>query len=102
MLTTNLDTVKYDGLEVFPPVSIVIPEYDDDIYIMSDTSTRLDILADRYYGDVSLYKILMLCNDIPSIVPQVGTTIRIPSANRLPDILTLITETNLIINTINQ
>jgi hypothetical protein len=46
---------------------------------------RLDQLAQRYYGDASLWRVIAAANDIadPSAIPA-GTLLRIPPAALLP------------------
>lgn len=52
----------------------------NDIYVFSTIGDRLDLLADRYYGDVNLWWIIAQANHIGkgtlNIVP--GTQLRIP------------------------
>ena len=64
--------------------SIIYPKIkpsDDDLYIISESSDRLDILASKYYNDKTLWWIIATANNLNdaslSITP--GTQIRIPS-----------------------
>lgn len=54
---------------------------ESDIYIITTIGDRLDLLANQYYGDVELWKIIALANNNisnDSIFVQPGTQIRIP------------------------
>jgi hypothetical protein len=64
--------------------SVIYPKIkpsNDDIYIISESSDRLDILASKYYGDKTLWWIIATANNLNdaslSITP--GTQMRIPS-----------------------
>ena len=59
-----------------------LPHDVNDIYVYTTLGDRLDLLAQQFYGDVSLWWIISSGN--PDIIPQnslfvpVGTEIRIP------------------------
>ena len=56
-----------------------IPERNDDIYVMSTDGDRFDTLAQKYYGDNSLWWYIAKANNLHlNNIPR-GTTIRIPS-----------------------
>ena len=62
----------------------------DDIYIFARVSDRYDILAQSYYNDSSLYWIISTANyntSQASLLPTIGTQIRIPSPSRISQIL---------------
>ena len=57
-----------------------IPLKDTDIYIVAQTGDRVDTLAQQFYGDSSLYWIILTANNIhdaPFAFPD-GTILRIP------------------------
>ena len=59
-----------------------IPETDDDVYVVTTDGDRLDLLADQYYKDWTLYWIIAAANpSLPfsSIYPTLGVQIRIPA-----------------------
>ena len=59
-----------------------IPLSINDIYVVTVDGDRFDLLANRYYGDVSLYWIISAANsNLPqnSLFPPPGTQIRIPT-----------------------
>lgn len=58
-----------------------IPLSDNDFYIISVFGDRLDILANDYYSDTSLYWIISVANTIPrdSLYVPEGTQLRIPT-----------------------
>tara|TARA_R100000664_G_C2678978_1_gene87815 strand:- start:306 stop:632 length:327 start_codon:yes stop_codon:yes gene_type:complete len=67
-----------------------IPISGNDIYIFVTEGDRYDILAQQYYKDSSLWWIISTSNYSvrrDSLLPTVGTQIRIPSPSRLSQIL---------------
>ena len=63
-----------------------IPLSDSDIFITTRESSRLDSLANRYYGDYSLWWVLAKANGIRGkTVLKAGQILRIPG--QLPEIL---------------
>ena len=60
-----------------------IPLSENDIYVLTVVGDRLDLLANQYYGDSTLYWIISRANNhLPSnsIYPPEGTQIRIPTS----------------------
>tara|TARA_B100001094_G_C18144199_1_gene779676 strand:- start:97 stop:420 length:324 start_codon:yes stop_codon:yes gene_type:complete len=59
-----------------------IEPQESDIYVETEFGDRLDLLADRFYGDVSLYWIISICNvnvlNLGSLFPPAGAQLRIP------------------------
>lgn len=58
-----------------------IPLSETDIYVITTDGDRLDLLANEYYGDISLYWIISIANDNlsqNSLHLPVGTQLRIP------------------------
>lgn len=71
-----------------------IPLADDDIYILAHVGSRLDIIADNYYGDQSMWYILGHVNNIyNTLYIKEETQLRIPSLESI---------NNFIANTIIQ
>ena len=63
-----------------------IPLSDSDIFITTRESSRLDSLANQYYGDYSLWWVLAKANGIRGkTVLKAGQILRIPG--QLPEIL---------------
>ena len=58
----------------------VLPS-NDDIYIITDETDRLDLLAQRYYGDSKMWWVIASANNIndATFYIEPGTQIRIPS-----------------------
>ena len=59
-----------------------IPKSDSDIYVITTTGDRLDIMANKFYGDSSLYWIIASANPNfkqNSLTPPNGTQFRIPT-----------------------
>lgn len=59
----------------------VIPLSDGDIYVITATGDRYDLLANQYYGDQTLWWIISMANSLlpqNSIFIPVGTQLRIP------------------------
>jgi hypothetical protein len=59
-----------------------IPLSENDIYVVTDFGDRLDLLANQFYKDISLYWIIVAANpnkvDFGSISLPPGTQLRIP------------------------
>lgn len=59
-----------------------IPLSENDIYVLTDFGDRLDLLANQFYNDVSLYWIIVAANpdkvNFGSISLPPGTQLRIP------------------------
>lgn len=59
-----------------------IPLSENDIYVITAEGDRLDLLAQQYYGDVSLYWIISAANNELTknslFIPE-GTQVRIPT-----------------------
>ena len=61
---------------------IEIPLSFEDIYIFTTIGDRYDTLALQYYGKSSMWWIIAIANpkqDSDSLIPQIGSQIRIPS-----------------------
>ncbi len=54
-----------------------------DIYVETEFGDRLDLLANQFYNDVSLYWIISIANpnviSLGSLMPSIGTQLRIPT-----------------------
>jgi hypothetical protein len=76
-LTTRGTKKKYLSSIIYPKIK----PSNDDLYIISESSDRLDILASKYYNDKTLWWIIATANNLNdaslSITP--GTQMRIPS-----------------------
>jgi hypothetical protein len=64
--------------------SVIYPKIkanDDDLYVISEVTDRLDLLANKYYGDRSLWWIIAVANNIndASFYVTEGLQLRIPS-----------------------
>ena len=59
-----------------------IEPQETDIYVETEFGDRLDLLANRFYGDTSLYWIISISNpnvlDLGSLFPPAGAQLRIP------------------------
>lgn len=79
----NIPTKKSDSGKrvtrsvIYPP----IPKTNDDIYVITTPGDRVDILAYKYYGSVSLAWIILEANSLSkdSYVMAPGTQVRIPA-----------------------
>jgi hypothetical protein len=79
----NLSTAKYNQTgsqyylnNVYPD----IPFSPDDNYVITVVGDRLDLLALDFYGDDSLWWVIVSANGLPgdSIFPPIGIQLRIP------------------------
>lgn len=60
-----------------------IPDSDNDLFIEVDNGDSLNILARKYYGKDSYWRVIAHANNITTNFPKVGTTIRIPQNPRM-------------------
>jgi hypothetical protein len=60
---------------------------DNDIYVITDPSDRLDLLANQFYGDSTAWTIIASANNIGlgSFYVEAGKQLRIPDPNKLRD-----------------
>jgi phage tail protein X len=76
--TTNSQGIKYYKNSKYPEIPLSV----NDIYAISTSGDRFDLLAQQYYGDSSLWWIISIANENLSqnslYIPE-GTQIRIPS-----------------------
>jgi hypothetical protein len=75
---TQSETKKvYLESTIYPKISAT----DNDIYIISGQGDRLDILANKYYGDVRFWWIIASANNLndASLSIEPGIQLRIPS-----------------------
>lgn len=73
----NNKGIRYYRNNIYPD----IPLTDQDLYVITTAGDRLDLLANDYYGDTSLYWIIASANDLPgdSLIPPLGQQLRIPA-----------------------
>ena len=57
-----------------------IPESNDDIYVITQYGDRLDLLANQFYNDPTLWWYIAKANDLKTMVVPVGTSLRIPGS----------------------
>ena len=71
-----------------------IPASEDDIYIITRDSDRLDLLAGQYYEDVTLWWVIATANNLGkgTLVVPPGLQLRIP--NDIENVITLYNELN--------
>ena len=76
-LTNKYTKKKYLGSVIYPKIK----PNDNDMYVISQQSDRLDILASKYYNDQSLWWIIAVANNLndASLSIEPGTQMRIPS-----------------------
>jgi hypothetical protein len=74
-----------------------IEKSDNDIYVITDESDRLDLLANQFYGDVTAWPIIASANNIGlgSLNIESGKQLRIPDPNKLAGYKQQIFKTNL-------
>lgn len=84
-LTTKETKKKYLESTIYPKIKPT----NDDIYIISTQSDRLDLLAAKYYGDSNYWWIISVANNLndASLAIEVGKQLRIPG-----NISTVLTE----------
>lgn len=75
-LITSNTKKQYIASLIYPKIK----PSDNDLYIISETSDRLDILASKYYNDQSLWWIIATANNLndASLSIEPGLQLRIP------------------------
>jgi len=73
-----------------------IPKSENDIYIYAVRGDRLDLLADDYYGDVTLWFVIAHANSVGrgTMYIEAGKQIRIPEEESVTKFLSNIETTN--------
>jgi phage tail protein X len=83
---TTIRKIKKEGsVEVVSKTTTlydIIPESDNDTYVISQYGDRLDLLAYQYYGDTSLWWYIAKANDLKVMVIPTGTSLRIPGSTQ--------------------
>lgn len=77
IISQSNNTPKYYRDNKYP----IIPLSINDIYVITNTGDRFDLLAQQYYNDYTLWWIIAIANSkLPqnSLYPPVGSQIRIP------------------------
>lgn len=79
--TSNNTFARYDGKRVFKTTRYpIIPIGQNDIYIIANETDYLDSLADKFYGDVTLWWVIAQANAIKNTLKApAGKQLRIPS-----------------------
>ena len=83
---TTIRKIKKEGsVDVVSKVTTlydIIPESDNDTYVISQYGDRLDLLAYQYYGDTSLWWYIAKANSLKVMVIPTGTSLRIPGSTQ--------------------
>ena len=76
-------------------IPATIEKRDDDIYIITQDSDRLDLLANQFYNDASLWWVIAAANGVGkgTVRVPIGTILRIPNVT---DVMTYVTRINAI------
>tara|TARA_R110001592_G_scaffold335904_1_gene620929 strand:+ start:1126 stop:1503 length:378 start_codon:yes stop_codon:yes gene_type:complete len=72
----------------YPSISLAF----SDTYVYTSRGDRYDLLAQNFYGDSNLWWVIVRANPSQtpdSLIPEIGAQIRIPSKDRLSNILSL-------------
>ena len=81
---SNINAIKrWDGRQVFQSVRYpqIVPQ-ETDVQIVTNETTHLDTLANKYYGDATLYWVIILANSgigNGRLSVPAGLTLRIPT-----------------------
>ena len=69
---------------------------DNDVYVITDPSDRLDLLANQFYGDVTAWPIIATANNIGlgTLNIESGKQLRIPDPNKFRDYIIQINNFN--------
>lgn len=76
-LTTNETKKQYLESTIYPKIKPT----DSDIYVIAQSNDRLDLLAEKYYGDKNYWWIIAVANNLndASLYIETGKQIRIPA-----------------------
>lgn len=76
-LTTKETKKQYLETTIYPKIKPT----NNDVYVIATSSDRLDILANKYYGDKNLWWIIAVANNLNDATLHIneGTQLRIPS-----------------------
>lgn len=82
-LTTKETKKRYLESVIYPK----IPFSDEDVYVITQSTDRLDLLSNQYYGNPQYWWVIAIANNINdgTLYIQEGRQLRIP--NDLPGIL---------------
>jgi len=83
----TISVTKYNSTGSQYYVNVIYPDIpysNDDIYLITTSWDRLDLLAFSFYGDSNLWWVIASANALPgdSLVPIPGTQLRIPVSIR--------------------
>jgi hypothetical protein len=69
---------------------------DNDVYVITDPSDRLDLLANQFYGDVTAWPIIATANNIGlgTLNIEEGKQLRIPDPNKFREYIIQINNFN--------
>ena len=88
LLFTTLGSV--DGVEFFDLLNLppIVPQSDDTTYEWK-SSDRIDLVANRFYGNPVLWWVLALANDVEMVPTDLneGALLRIPSPRYVQQVL---------------
>ena len=78
--TKNIKRLENGKKVLKTSIPKTIPKKDDDIYIITQETDRLDLLANEYYGDSRLWWIIATANNLNgiNIGLEGGIQLRIP------------------------
>ncbi len=81
---TEKDTkIKYIESVIYPKIAPT----DNDLYIISDSADRLDLLANKYYGDKNLWWVIAVANNLNDASLYIGDGIQLRIPSNLSEIL---------------
>ena len=76
------DNQSYESISSSTTIYSSIPENDNDIYVITQTGDRLDLLAHQFYGDVNLWWYIAKANGLTFMTVPTGTSLRIPATKQ--------------------
>ena len=81
---SNTQTIKDSDTQKKYMQSTIYPKIkasNDDFYVISTTTDRLELMADKYYGDTSMWWIIAVANNINDggFFVSSGLQLRIPA-----------------------
>ena len=82
LIRRGKDKSLYKIMSYSSTVYSTIPRSDNDLFVLTQHGDRLDLLAQRFYGDVSLWWYIAKANGLTFMTVSAGTRLRIPSTTQ--------------------
>ena len=79
---TKMGTLSNNKKKYNTTIYNEVPERNDDMYFVSQWGDRLDVLANRFYNDASLWWFIARVNNLKTMNIPAGISLRIPASTK--------------------